>query len=67
MDLVVLSQEDVLVYLLPSDGEWYLRGVETTDNHGKLTINLGKLPIGIHHLRLIVKGDRNSTCCPLLL
>uniref|UniRef100_A0A1I8AXN9 DDHD domain-containing protein n=1 Tax=Meloidogyne hapla TaxID=6305 RepID=A0A1I8AXN9_MELHA len=58
MDLVALSQENVLVYVLPSGGEWMLRGVETTDKHGRLSIDLGKsLPVGIHHVRLIVQGD----------
>ena len=59
MDLVALSQENVLVYVLPSGGEWTLRGMETTDKHGRLSIDLGKsLPVGIHHVRLIVQGDR---------
>nr|CAD2140046.1 unnamed protein product [Meloidogyne enterolobii] len=58
MDLVALSQENVLVYVLPSGGEWTLRGMETTDKHGRLSIDLGKsLPVGIHHVRLIVQGD----------
>uniref|UniRef100_A0A915M974 LNS2/PITP domain-containing protein n=1 Tax=Meloidogyne javanica TaxID=6303 RepID=A0A915M974_MELJA len=46
MDLVALSQENVLVYVLPSGGEWTLRGMETTDKHGRLSIDLGKsLPV----------------------
>ncbi|KAL3123119.1 hypothetical protein niasHT_005052 [Heterodera trifolii] len=58
MDLVVLSHENVLVYVLPSGGEWFLKGVETTDKNGRLSIDLGRsLPIGIHNVRLIVQGD----------
>lgn len=59
MDLVALSYENVLVYVLPSGGDWHLRGVETTDKNGRLSINLDReLPIGMHNVRLIVQGDR---------
>ncbi|KAF7635329.1 DDHD domain-containing protein [Meloidogyne graminicola] len=58
MDLVALSQENVLVYVLQSGSEWSFKGVETTDKHGRVSINLGKsLPIGIHYVKLIVQGD----------
>lgn len=61
MDLVVLSYENVLVYVLPSRGQWFLKGVETTDKNGRLSINLGRsLPIGMHNVRMIVQGDRKS-------
>uniref|UniRef100_A0A183BU11 DDHD domain-containing protein n=1 Tax=Globodera pallida TaxID=36090 RepID=A0A183BU11_GLOPA len=58
MDLAVLSCENVLMYVLPSGGEWFLKGVETTDKNGRLSIDLERsLPIGIHNVRLIVQGD----------
>ncbi|KAL3118485.1 hypothetical protein niasHT_000250 [Heterodera trifolii] len=53
-----ISNLNVLVYVLPSGGEWFLKGVETTDKNGRLSIDLGRsLPIGIHNVRLIVQGD----------
>uniref|UniRef100_A0A915DU56 DDHD domain-containing protein n=1 Tax=Ditylenchus dipsaci TaxID=166011 RepID=A0A915DU56_9BILA len=60
MDLVALSQENILVYTCPSGGEWTLNSKEVTDNHGRLNVAIKqKLPIGINAVRMVVQGDHS--------
>ncbi|CAD5215318.1 unnamed protein product [Bursaphelenchus okinawaensis] len=59
MDLVALSREDVIVYVCPYGGDWYELSTGTTDSHGRLFVNMNhsKLPVGIHSIKMVVKGD----------
>ncbi|CAD5221268.1 unnamed protein product [Bursaphelenchus xylophilus] len=61
MDLVALSREDVVIYVCPYGGDWYEHSTGTTDSHGRLVVNMNnsKLPVGIHSVKMIVKGDHS--------
>ncbi|KAK0416265.1 hypothetical protein QR680_012388 [Steinernema hermaphroditum] len=60
MDIVVLSRENVTVYVCPYGGEWQFHTTAVTDAHGRLTVSLGqRLAVGIHSVKMVVKGDHS--------
>ncbi|CAF3635294.1 unnamed protein product [Rotaria socialis] len=65
IDMVCLANEKVNIYVMRSApyGEWILLDTIETDTHGRIryTISADKrLPLGLHPVKLVVRGDHTT-------
>ncbi|CAF1223857.1 unnamed protein product, partial [Didymodactylos carnosus] len=65
IDMVCLGNEKVDIYVMRSApyGEWLLLNTSETDTHGRIRYRIPddkKLPLGMHPVKLVVRGDHTS-------
>ncbi|CAF4433765.1 unnamed protein product, partial [Didymodactylos carnosus] len=65
IDMVCLANEKVDIYVMRSEpyGEWLLLNTNETDAHGRIRFKIPedmKLPLGMHPVKLVVRGDHTS-------
>ncbi|CAF4420948.1 unnamed protein product [Rotaria socialis] len=65
IDMVCLANEKVDIYVMRSApyGEWTLLDTAETDTHGRVRYTISddkKLPLGLHPVKLVVRGDHTT-------
>ncbi|CAF1217175.1 unnamed protein product [Adineta ricciae] len=65
IDMVCLANEKVNIYVMRSApyGEWTLLETVETDTHGRIKYTIPvdkKLPLGLHPVKLVVRGDHTT-------
>ncbi|CAF3064701.1 unnamed protein product [Rotaria sp. Silwood2] len=65
IDMVCLVNEKVDIYVMRSApyGEWTLLNTVETDTHGRIRYTISddkKLPLGLHPVKLVVRGDHTT-------
>ncbi|CAF3899528.1 unnamed protein product [Rotaria sp. Silwood2] len=65
IDMVCLANEKVNIYVMRSApyGEWTLLDTVETDTHGRIRYTIPvekKLPLGLHPVKLVVRGDHTT-------
>ncbi|CAF3544607.1 unnamed protein product [Rotaria sp. Silwood1] len=65
IDMVCLANEKVDIYVMRSApyGEWTLFDTVETDTHGRIRYTIAddkKLPLGLHPVKLVVRGDHTT-------